>query len=144
MDGKLRDDRSRLQFSVQLSILYHGKRRAWFDRWREGAAYLAALSGTAVCASALNQFPKSTVVFGILVVLLSTADLVFQWSRKARDHEDLYRRFTELERAMIGMGEDKFKDKHLVEFTDRRLAIEADETDHLQSPTADGFRQRRR
>ncbi len=116
-----------LLFGVRRSIRYHARRRMFFDRFRQITSALGVIFGSATVFTLLSDagalYPALAAA---LVTVFFTFDLVVGTGPAARLHDDLCRRFIELERQME-MAE-KPRDTHSVaKFRACRLEIEADE-----------------
>lgn len=107
-----------LRFSIDKSLRYHQRRRGFFDSAHKWTMFGVILCGSATVASAAPTFA------GAVGLLLGTADLVFGYSQKARDHEQLYRRFVELG---IKARQSAATDDGVQALTIERERIEADE-----------------
>jgi hypothetical protein len=79
------------------------------------------LSGSAAFADALDQ-PR---VFGLFAATLGALDLVFGFSHRARDHEVLHRRFTDLAAELRTTTSPT--QEEVQRWERRRLEIEAEE-----------------
>lgn len=125
-DQQLRKERWELTYAVQRSQRYHARRSAFFDRWHKLTLLASILGGSAVVASLGDQLGTGVAVAcGAIVALLSGVDLVVGTSEMARKHNDLRRRFCELEREM---EHDPAADlAQIAQWRAGRLAIEADE-----------------
>jgi hypothetical protein len=125
---RLQKDRDGLLFNVRRSVRYHSRRRQFFDRYRLFTSAVSAIFGSAAIASVLSSAGKEyTVAAGACVTFFSILDLVIGSARMARLHEELYRRFIELEKQLIAIPIDQFTEENLQKFTASRLEIEADE-----------------
>jgi hypothetical protein len=71
------------------------------------------------------------MIFGGIVAFFAALDLVVGCFNVARDHHDLIRNFSGLERQIIAAGKD-ITEKQLNEFVVRRLEIEEDEPPQLR------------
>ena len=120
-----------LLFGIRRSVRYHLRRRVFYEHLHAGVLFLALVFGSATIAAFGAELGKDWPLWvkllpAALTSVLSAADLVVGSSRKAWLHADLARRFFTLERDME-RARDEIADALLVEMTDRRLAIEADE-----------------
>lgn len=114
-----------LLWGVRRSVRYHMRRVRSYDNRSRVATGVAVLFASAAGAAALTNVDQSVAaVLSGVVALISTADLVTNNSRKARDHSDLSRRFVELEQALVSAGPEA---NNYSEYVKTRLAIEADE-----------------
>lgn len=124
-------DMDNLLFGVRRSIRYHNRRRAFYDRVHKVSTFLSALSGTATLASVLAKAgPGWTLSFAAAVAIFSVLDLVVGTAQAARNHNDLAKRFFDLEKAIVTSIDST--EKAFLEFTGRRLDIEADEPPPLK------------
>jgi hypothetical protein len=120
-----------LLFGVRRSIRYHLRRRKFFDNIHKASIFLSALSGTATIAAVLAKAgPTLTITFAALVAISSIIDLVVGTAQAARLHDDLARRFFDLEKAIISTKE--ITEENLTNFISQRLDIEADEPTPLK------------
>ncbi len=78
-----------LNFAVEKSMRYHQRRRGFYDRTHKSIMFFVVLAGSAAF-SGIGEY------FGAIAAMLAAADLVWSPSHKARDHEMLFRRFSEL------------------------------------------------
>ena len=89
-------------FAVEKSRRYHAKMLAYYDWCYNLTRVATALTGTAsffvVWAKSLGIAQGLTAV----VAISATLDSVFRFNRKARLHEALARRFTELSAKIAG------------------------------------------
>jgi hypothetical protein len=86
-----------IDFGVKKSIRYHARRRAFYDRLENWTKILVAVSGAAAFATLIGNpdhwFPKIATAF---VAAFGLADVVLNFGARARLHEELYRKFSEL------------------------------------------------
>ena len=115
-----------LLFGVRRSIRYHARRRMFFDRYRQFTSAIGVIFGSATIFTLLNDMdPLYPAIAAAVVTVFFAIDLVVGTAAKARLHDDLGRRFIELERRMeLAVGRDE---QSLAKFTAARLEIEADE-----------------
>lgn len=110
-----------LDFSVEKSMRYHQRMRAHYDFYHKFLLFLAILGGSAAFAEITamsNYFAAATTVF-------VAASLVFGLAQRTRDHEFLFRRFSDLAisiRTAKEPTEDVYKG-----WIETRLDIEASE-----------------
>lgn len=129
--NRLADQTHTLLFGVRRSIRYHNRRVRFFDRFNKVTTFLAALSGTATFGVALSSAsPKLIITFALLVTIFSVVDLVVGTAQSARRHDDLSKKFFELEKAIITAK--NITDDTLVQLSTRRLDIEATEPPPLK------------
>src|SRR5205807_849768 len=96
-----------LLFAVRRSIRYHSYRRRFFERLSVWADFLVIISGGTVVGFSAFAIESSqpyyhwlTVFFGGIIANIGTFDLVIGFSTSARDHHDLAKDFSRLEREM--------------------------------------------
>jgi len=133
-DAKIKEKWSDLLFGVRRSFRYHTHRRKFFDKLSVWSDFLIIISGGTVVGFACSNETGHrawTIVFGALVAIIGSFDLVIGFSNKARDYHDLAREFSELERQMTAATDARTKE-NLILFTNRRLEIEEDEPPILQ------------
>jgi len=125
------NDLEKLLFSVRRSVRYHHRRTLFFDRFHKTSTFLSALSGTATLASVLAKAgPAWTLTFAAAVAVFSVSDLVVETARLARVHNDLLKKFFELEKEIVN---SKNSDPEAVaKFKTRRLDIEINEPPALK------------
>jgi hypothetical protein len=115
-----------LLFDVRRSVRYHDRRRAFYEQMHHLTGVLTIL----MAGSVLFDLAKDGATAGWLVALsvmaavLSAADMVLGYSRCAARHDDLRKRFADLEIAMLdgGTADPKWQEHHRL-----RLLIEKDE-----------------
>lgn len=126
----MKPDLHDLLFGVRRSIRYHNRRERFFDRLHKISTFLAALAGTATVASVLAQAGSLAITFAVAVAVFSVIDLVVGTAQQARLHNNLARRFFDLEKAIITC-KDPSEDA-IVNFKAQRLDIEANEPPPLK------------
>lgn len=115
-----------LLFGIRRSVRYHNRRRMFFDRMHKITVSLSLICGSATVSVALSPVGKPVVaVLAALVAVFAAIDLVFDAPQYARIHNDLSRRFIDLEKMMVGLR--SLTEDDIRNFTTRRLDIEADE-----------------
>jgi hypothetical protein len=128
----LKDKQHELLFDVRRSVRYHNERRKHYNFMNLLVSALSILFGSAVFVTILSSFDKVyTLVIAGIVTVLSTFNLLIGTSSKACLHFDLYRRFIELEKKIVAVGE-KITEEDLIRFTSERLDIEGDEPSILR------------
>lgn len=117
----LKDSEWELSFEIDKSIRYHVRRRAHYE-WLHRITMLGIiLLGSAAFAG----IKDGTEWLAGAAAVLGALDLVYSWSHKARDHQQLAYRFADLEIQLV-----QLKDRTLdviAELTARRKRIEVDE-----------------
>jgi len=114
-----------LDFEVHKSIRYHGKRRGFFDSSNNLIRAVSAIFAAGAIVSIVGGSHVATIVVAALLAVLSSIDLVIDFSRRARVYDDLYRDFCEL---AANIEETAVRDEaQLRTFAARKLRIEARE-----------------
>ena len=128
-EKKFKEKWNELLFGVRSSIRYHTHRRKFFDWLSVCSDFLIIISGGTVVGFASageSGHHVWTIVFGALIAVIGSFDLVVGFSSKGRDHNDLAREFSSLERQMIAVSHQRTEEK-LIAFTNQRLEIEENE-----------------
>jgi hypothetical protein len=107
-----------LRFHVDKSMRYHQRRRGHFDAMHRWTMLAVVVCGSAAFATRYAE------VAGALGALFGALDLVFGYSHKARDHDALYRRFSDLMAQIRRAAPDETAVRDL---TIARETIETDE-----------------
>jgi hypothetical protein len=110
-----------LNFGVEKSLRYHQRRRAHYERLHKAMMLGVLLSGSAAFANAVGH----SNWFGLVAATLGALDLVFSFSHRARDHEVLHRRFTDLAAELRTTPNPT--QEEVQRWERRRLEIETDE-----------------
>lgn len=130
-ETKLKEKWNDLLFGVRRSVRYHTHRRKFFDKLKVWADFLVIVSGGTVVGLATAEVKNAwTIGFGAFIGIIGSFDLVVGFSGRARDHHDLAKEFSELEREMTAV--DERTEKELKRLTNRRLQIEEEEPPILQ------------
>jgi hypothetical protein len=110
-----------LKFAVEKSLRYHQRRRAHFDWCHRAMMFLVLVAGS----GATVDFFGAAKILAFLTAVLGALDLVWGPSTRARDHEVLFRRFTDLAVEIRRLATPT--DAGVRRLVERRLTIEADE-----------------
>ena len=120
-----------LLWHVRLSKRYHLRRVAFFDGYHTFTNVLGVIFGSATMMTIVSGMGPYWIAGASLVVtIFFTIDLIVGTSRKARDHNDLVRRFIELEQDMELTSKPSEDD--LRKFRATSLEIEKDERPPLK------------
>jgi hypothetical protein len=114
-----------LVFAVKRSIRYHNHRRLFFDRFDKLVKIFSLITGSGAFVTAVGSHQGLTVIFAAIVAVLSAISLVVGPAQAARLHEELARRFAQLECDIKRAGQ--LNSDQLNAFVADRLAIESDE-----------------
>lgn len=122
-----------LLFGVRRSVRYHMRREAFFEAWhRIITSACSVIFGSAVIGSLLTDIDNQLALYAAgVVTILAALDLVIGTAQMARLHNDLRRRFLDLEKRLCGAGE--LDAPQLDALTRERLDIEADEPPVLRA-----------
>ena len=114
-------DYNLLEWGVRRSIRYHSRRRAFFDSLQTTSTFLSMLAGGAA-ATQLAQAGNAVTWLSLAVAFFSGLALVTRASVRARDHHDLVKQFTEIEKKLLTATAET-----LPALIEQRLSIEATE-----------------
>ncbi|RDL19986.1 hypothetical protein [Pseudomonas jessenii] len=91
-----------LMFYVQRCIRYHMRRTAFFMRWGRFTAFVGVIFGSAAVTALLANAPSFFVtVSALLVTLASATDLVVGTGQRAWLHNDLRKRYLDIEAEVL-------------------------------------------
>lgn len=98
------DELHRLTFYVQRNIRYHMRRAAFFTRWSRLSSFVGVFFGSAAAITFLSSVsgshPLLPVLLAGVVALASAVELVVGVSQRAWLHNDLRRRFLDIDEKM--------------------------------------------
>jgi len=117
-----------LLFGVRRSIRYHIRRELWYNWLDKTGSVLTAVSGSATFGTLLGGFQTLSTIFAGLTFFFSILNIIISTAQKARLHNDLRRKFVNLE---IKMTESEPTEESIRRFQVERREIEADEPPHL-------------
>lgn len=124
--NQLNEEKRTVLWSIQRSQRYHARRSSFFSRWNKSTAFAGIVGGSAVFASLGEALPPQVATTAAAgVVLISGADLVIGAADMARKHNDLRRRFCELEAEIVGIDSPGVAD--VSRWKSLRVSIESDE-----------------
>jgi hypothetical protein len=119
-----------LDFSVHVSMRYHARRRAWYDRFHRVMMLIIAVSGSAGVAAIYGGLLAEAEYLAIAVAVAGALELAFSLPERARVEDALYRRFTLLAAEIADaptIGDDELR-----AWEAKRLLIRADADDRLE------------
>lgn len=126
MTPEIKQERWLVLWAAQRSQRYHSRRSTFFDRWNKATALVSVVGGSSVVASLGQLFPPHVgLIAAAFVVLMSGIDLVAGTGEMARRHNDLRRRFCELESEIVSQLAPS--EASIAAWQAKRLAIESDE-----------------
>lgn len=123
----LKADLHEISFYVQRNIRYHMRRGAFFLRWGRFTAFIGIIFGSAAITSLLAG--ASSYVTGaaaLLVTVASAVDLVIGTGQRAWLHNDLRKRYLDIEAEMF-LDDPSSQAGKIREYKSRIRRIEADE-----------------
>lgn len=86
-------DRTNVRFNALRNALYHTARRRSLERWNRLFNFLVVVLGTAAVADALQVTGIPNYLIGMAVAVIGALQLVFDFGRQARDHQQLQREY---------------------------------------------------
>ena len=120
-DNNLRQQIDALDFGIEKSMRYHQRRRGHYERLHKFIMFLTVICGSAAFAQVLGR----SEYFGAATAFFAAGDLVWGPSHLARDHEILFRRFSDLAiaiRTTVSPTQESY-----VQWLKKRISIETDE-----------------
>ena len=113
-----------LLFQVRVSRRYHNRRRGFLETVNKSASALAIIAGSAAATALFaGIFSSFLILRAFISAVLSAINLAFGVGTKASLHSELWRRFTNLEKQMVGTSHEPAE---IISFQQERLNIEAD------------------
>ena len=128
---QVQGDYSALLFGVRRSVRYHMRRCRFFDLFHSTTSVVGVIAGSSAIFAVLSEHPKLTVAAGAIIAVASAIDLVVGTGAMARLHNDLAKKFIQLEKDIVLAGEPT--EEIVRRFTGRRLEIEAEEPPVLRA-----------
>ena len=125
-DEDLANEVFRMDFYIRRNTRYHMRRAAFFAFLSRSTAFVGVVFGSAAAATLLTESaPWITGVLALFVAVFSALDLVIGTSARAWLHNDLRRRYIEIDAALTEIGSPNIG--HLNALWGRIKRIEADE-----------------
>lgn len=117
----------RMQFYVQRNVRYHMRRGAFFLRWSRFTAFVGVVFGSATITSLISgSSPYLVGGSAIMVTLASAVDLVVGTSQRSWLHNDLRKRYLDLE-AILQVREAELTLQEIRDMRGKIRGIEAEE-----------------
>jgi hypothetical protein len=113
-----------LGFVIARSLRYDAKRRAFFERCNHLTRAISAIAGAGAVASAWHGSYGATLVAGLIVGIMSSLDLVFDFSKCAMVYDDLYKKYADLGIEVAGADRTAINCRLL---SVKRLIVEREE-----------------
>ena len=120
-----------LDFGVHVSMRYHARRRAWYDRLHRMMILVIAVGGSAGVAAIYGGLLQEAEYLSAAVAVAGALELAFSLPERARIEDALYRRFNALA-ADIADARTIIAEQ-LRSWEARRLLIRADADDRLEA-----------
>lgn len=127
----LKSEQYQLLFGIRRSVRYHMRRSRFFDLFHSFTNAIGVIAGSSAVFSALQDHPHVAAISAALVAVASAIDLVVGTGAMARLHNDLAKKFIQLEKEII-LGGNPTED-NLRRFSTCRLEIEAGEPPILRT-----------
>ncbi|PWK30885.1 hypothetical protein C7534_12545 [Pseudomonas sp. OV226] len=122
-----------LGFYVQRNIRYHMRRGAFFLRWGRFTAFVGVVFGSATVTSLVASSNAYLIGASALIVTLASAvDLVVGTGQRAWLHNDLRKRYLDIEAAMLADDQQALMSK-IRHYRSQIRRIEADEPPTLSA-----------
>ena len=128
MKEKLENRIFQLDFAVEKSMRYHQRRRGWYDGIHR--IFMVVIIASGSVAGLYEGLPEGVRGYlSVFVAVLAVLDLVFGLYHRARDHEVLFRRFSDLAVKIRTSSHDETEhgDEYYKEWVKERINIEKDE-----------------
>jgi len=118
-------ERHDLRYQARLSVLYHRKRERFFDLCDKAVKAVAVIAASSALTPLVTgaYFPAVQ----LLIVVTTTAALVFGWSDRARRHSDFAMSYAQIERAMVAAGVSDFSTDDLKRWAAELYEVQAGE-----------------
>lgn len=84
------------RFDALRNAMYHTQRRTFFDTLNRSISFLVILVGASVVGKVADFFKFGSIWLELGVVFLATIQLVFDFGKRAMEHEFLQRRYYEV------------------------------------------------
>ena len=113
---------------TRISSRYHARRQAFFETWSRVTAAVGVVFGSSAVATAIAQVHTPTwllTVSGVIMTIAATVDLIVGTAAMARRHDDLRKRFMQLEARIETTTTPTEAD--VAGWRAERIAIELDE-----------------
>jgi hypothetical protein len=122
-----------LSFYVRRCVKYHSYRAAFFGKLNVTTAFVGVLFGSATLTSLVAQAPGCvTIATSLIVTIFSAFDLVIGTGKKTWEHNELKKRYMNVELELLGAAPDTTSEIKLKEIEIKIRQIELDEPPELQ------------
>jgi hypothetical protein len=133
LSGTVSGDLIALEFGVHKSLRYHAKRRSFFDNLHRTATAFTAISASAAFFALIGDRTRVSEAAAIIVVFFSTIDFIFAFPEKAREHDRLYERFSDLAAKLARLNKRQLSEAEIDELRAERLMLEKGEPSSLDA-----------
>ena len=135
-DSKVKDQHYELGFEVERCIRYHSYRRQHYERWHKITMFCAIFFNLFSFASFILEISSGWPTWVkslpyIIASILMVIDVLVGLSRKAGEHFDFIRQFTDLQRRLLA-EEDNPSEQTIKEVRDALVALWAKEPSPLK------------
>lgn len=89
-------DRNIIKFNVLRNALYHTARRMHFERWNRVFNFVVVLLGATAMSDFMSRLGIGVAYAGAAIAFVGAIQLVFDFGRMARDHQQLQRDYYNL------------------------------------------------
>jgi hypothetical protein len=120
-----------LDFRVHVSVRYHARRRAWYDRLHRIMTLVIATGASAGVAAICGGLLREAEFLAVAVAVAGALELALSLPERARVEDALYRRFNALA-ADIAEARS-ITDADVRSWEARRLLIRSDADDRLEA-----------
>ena len=93
-----------LKFGAGKSLRYHAARRSFFDILHRTALAIAAIGGSATFVALIGDRTLLATITAAFIAVTTVIDVVVGFSERARHHDGLYRRWSDLNAKIIRHG----------------------------------------
>ncbi|NKB77626.1 MAG: hypothetical protein GKR96_11440 [Gammaproteobacteria bacterium] len=117
-----------LLFGVRRSVRYHSHRQRFFRNLNQLSNFLGLVLGSAAVVAFMSSQASSYGAYAAaLAAVISAASLVFSFSERANQHENLKREFIEIEQSLAENDDED----NILSMEQKRLQIETQEPSKL-------------
>ncbi len=120
-----------LDFRVHVSVRYHARRRAWYDRLHRIMMLVIATGASAGVAAICGGLLREAEFLAVAVAIAGALELALSLPERARVEDALYRRFNAL--AADVAEARSITDADIRSWEARRLLIRSDADDRLEA-----------
>lgn len=130
-------DRLNIRFNALRNALYHTARRRSLERLNRLFNFLVVILGTAAVADALQISGIPPYLIGMAVAVVGALQLVFDFGRQARDHQQLQRDYYSLLAEIE--AKPQATDEECANWQSKLIRITADEPPVLRAIDAKAY-----